>query len=202
MTTPDYTHLTLVVDRSGSMASDRDEAQAGINTLIAEQFALDGKLTVTVSQFDNEFDTVERMRDSTFTYELEPRGMTALLDAVGMEIVRTGEDLAALPEDERPGRVLLVVVTDGHENSSHEYTLDKVRDLLAVQQSQFAWEVQFLGADDSAWQGGALGVKTTRFSNDAAGKTAVFASMSHSLKAYRGAPAGAAFDMPDEVGSS
>lgn len=202
MTNPDYTHLTLVVDRSGSMASDRDEAQAGINTLIAEQFALDGKLTVTLSQFDNEFDTVERMRDSAFTYELEPRGMTALLDAVGMEIVRTGEDLAALPEDERPGRVLLVVVTDGHENSSHEYMLDSVRDLLGVQQSQFAWEVQFLGADDSAWQGGALGVKTTRFSNDAAGKTAVFESMSHSLKAYRGAPAGASFDMPGEVGSS
>ena len=202
MTNPDYTHLTLVVDRSGSMDTDREESQAGINMLIAEQFALDGKLTVTLSQFDNAFETVERMRDSAFSYELEPRGMTALLDAVGMELVRTGEDLAALAEDERPGRVLLVVVTDGHENSSHEYTLARVRDMLALQKVQFAWEVQFLGADDSAWQGGALGVRTTRFSNDAVGKTAVFEAMSHSLKAYRGAPAGTTFDMPDQVGSN
>ncbi|MEO6020680.1 MAG: VWA domain-containing protein [Knoellia sp.] len=203
MTNPDYTHVTLVVDRSGSMSADREESQAGINTLIAEQFALDGKLTVTLSQFDNTFETAERMRDSAFTYELEPRGMTALLDAVGMEVVRTGEDLAALPEFERPGRVLLVVVTDGHENSSHEYTLAQVRQQLDVQKSQFGWEVQFLGADDAVWQGAELGVKTTRFSNDAAGKTAVYAEMSASLKTYRGMPDnGGGFVMPDQVGSN
>lgn len=202
MTNPDHTHVTLVVDRSGSMGSLREEAQAGINTLLAEQFSLDGKLTVTLAQFDDRFDTVERMRDTVFTYELVPRGMTALLDAVGTEIVRTGEDLAALSEPERPGRVLLVVVTDGQENSSHEYSVDKVRDLLGVQKSQFGWEVRFLGADDSAWQGKALGVATTRFSGDAEGTSAAYASMSHSLRAYRDAPAGEAdFVMPDSVGS-
>ncbi|EAP98566.1 hypothetical protein JNB_00320 [Janibacter sp. HTCC2649] len=202
MTNPDYTHLTLVVDRSGSMAEDREESQAGINTFIGEQFALDGKFTVTLSQFDNAFETVERMRDSAFTYELEPRGMTALLDAVGMEIVRTGDDLAELPEAERPGRVLLVVVTDGHENSSHEYTLAQVRDLLAVQKSQFGWEVQFLGADDAVWQGSELGVKTTRFSNNAAGKTAVYQAMSTSLMTYRVGAPDADFTMPEEVGTN
>ncbi|KGN30511.1 hypothetical protein N802_06760 [Knoellia sinensis KCTC 19936] len=199
MTNPDYTHLTLVVDRSGSMDTDREEAQAGINTLLAEQFSLDGKLTVTLSQFDSAFETVERMRDTQFTYELVPRGMTALLDAVGMEVVRTGEDLAALPEGERPGRVLLVVVTDGQENSSHEYSLDKVRELLRVQREDFAWEVQFLGADDAAWQGASLGVRTTRFANTGKGKTAVFASMSASLATYRGAPPSGSFEMPEEV---
>lgn len=203
MTNADYTHVTLVVDRSGSMDSLREEAQAGINTLLAEQFSLDGKLTVTLAQFDDRFDTVERMRDTVFTYELVPRGMTALLDAVGAEVVRTGEDLAGLAEAERPGRVLLVVVTDGHENSSHEFSIEKVRDLLAVQKSQFGWEVQFLGADDSAWQGEALGVATTRFSGDAEGTSAAYAQMSHSLRAYRAAPASdAGFVMPDSVGSS
>jgi hypothetical protein len=163
---------------------------------------LDGKLTVTLSQFDNAFETVERMRDSAFTYELEPRGMTALLDAVGMEVVHTGEDLAALPEPERPSRVLLVIVTDGHENSSHEYTLARVRHQLDVQKSQFGWEVQFLGADDAVWQGAELGVRTTRFSNDAAGKTAVYAEMSASLKTFRGAPGKVGFAMPDQVGTN
>ena len=200
MTNLDYTHLTLVVDRSGSMAQDRVEAEAGINTLLTEQFAHDGKLTVTLTQFDDRFETVQRMSGEAFTYELEPRGMTALLDAVGAEVVRTGEDLAALPEADRPGRVLFVVVTDGHENSSHEYPLDRVRELLRVQKEQFGWEVQFLGADDAVWQGRELGVRTTKFANTGRGKTAVFESMSASMRTYRDAPQpDAGFVMPDEV---
>jgi hypothetical protein len=199
VTNADYTHLTLVVDRSGSMSSVQDEAQGGINALIAEQFALPGKLTLTLSQFDDAFDTVQRMGGSPFAYVLEPRGMTALFDAVGMEVVRTGEDLAGLPEDERPGRVLLVVVTDGHENSSHEYTVEKVRSMLSVQREQFGWEIRFLGADDAAWQGEALGVGTTRYANTASGNRAVYASMSGSMRAYRDAPVGAALEMPDVI---
>ena len=64
MTNADYTHLTLVVDRSGSMRSVQEEAQSGINALVAEQFALPGTLTVTLSQFDDAFDTVARMSGS------------------------------------------------------------------------------------------------------------------------------------------
>ena len=180
MTNADYTHLTLVVDRSGSMRSVQEEAQSGINALVAEQFALPGKLTVTLSQFDDAFDTVARMSGTAFDFELKPRGMTALFDAVGMEVARTGEDLAALPEVERPGRVLLVVVTDGHENSSHEYTVDRVRSMLTVQRDQYGWEVRFLGAGagDAAWQGEKLGVGTTRYANTASGNLAVFRTMS------------------------
>ena len=199
MTNIDYTHLTLVVDRSGSMSSVQEEAQGGINSLVAEQFAHPGKLTVTVSQFDDAFETVQRLSCEPFMYSLEPRGMTALLDAVGMEVVRTGQDLAALPEEERPGRVLLVVVTDGEENSSHEYTVAQVRSLLTVQREQYGWEVRFLGADDAAWQGEALGVGTTRYANTAAGNQAVFASMSGSITAFRDAPIGQALQMPDEI---
>jgi hypothetical protein len=84
LTNADYTHLTLVVDRSGSMRAVREEAQGGINALVAEQFALPGKLTVMLSQFDNTFDTVQRMSEGPFEFELQLRGMTALLDAVGV----------------------------------------------------------------------------------------------------------------------
>lgn len=201
MTNPEYTHLTLVVDRSGSMAEVCDEAQNGINALIADQFALDGKLTVTLAQFDNAFETVARMSAEPFAFSLVPRGMTALLDAVGMEVQRTGEDLASLPENERPGRVLLVVVTDGHENSSHEYTIERVRSMLALQKEKYGWEVQFLGADDAAWQGESLGVATTRYANTGAGNAAVFASVSDSMTAFRGAPPSAGFTMPEEITS-
>lgn len=199
MTNANYTHLTLVVDRSGSMSSVQREAQNGINALIAEQFKIDGQLTVSLSQFDDRVESVRRMSAEAFEFSLQPRGMTALLDAVGMEIVRTGEDLAALPEDERPGKVLLVVVTDGHENASHEYTLERVRSMLGTQRNQSDWETRFLGADEAAWQGEALGVGTTRYANTAAGNLAVFASLSGSLTAYRGAPLGDGFRMAGDV---
>lgn len=181
------------------MTDVRDEAQGGINALIAEQFALPGLLTVTLSQFNDAFDTVQRMGSDAFAYDLEPRGMTALLDAVGIEVTRTGQDLAALPEEQRPGRVLLVVVTDGYENSSHEYTVEKVRSMLTMQRELYGWEVRFLGADDAAWQGAALGVGTTRYANTAAGNLAVFASMSGSMRAHRDASVGQALEMPDEI---
>ena len=90
MTNSNYTHLALVVDRSGSMADIADDAQGGINTLIKEQFAEDGKLTVTLSDFDDQFTDVVRMSGKAFEYKLSPRGSTALLDAVGKEIARTG----------------------------------------------------------------------------------------------------------------
>ncbi|MDP2288489.1 MAG: hypothetical protein Q8M73_07985 [Actinomycetota bacterium] len=106
MTEANYSHVTLVIDRSGSMQDLCAEAQAGINTLLRDQFALPGKLTVTLVQFDDRIDTVTRMSTDAFGYELEPRGMTKLLDAVGGEIGRTGKDLAALDDAERPARVV------------------------------------------------------------------------------------------------
>ena len=108
MSNPDYTHLSLIVDRSGSMQSVQDDAQGGINTLLSEQYKLPGKFTLTLSEFDDQFNTVARMSEEPVQYILIPRGMTALLDAVGMEIVRTGEDLAKLEEHDRPARVLVV----------------------------------------------------------------------------------------------
>ncbi len=86
----------------GSKGSVQEEAQGGINALIAEQFALPGKLTVTLSQFDDAFDTVARMSERPFDFELEPRGMTALFDAAGMEVVRTGEVTGPRPRTTAP----------------------------------------------------------------------------------------------------
>ncbi len=54
-----------------------------------------------------------------------PRGSTALLDAQGRTIVELGRELAALPETERPSKVIVVTLTDGLENASKEYNLDR-----------------------------------------------------------------------------
>lgn len=198
----DYTHITLVVDRSGSMNAVQEDAQGGINTLLEEQFALDGKLTVTLVQFDTSVDTVKRLANEKFTYELQPRGMTALLDAVGLEIIKTGRDLALMKEKDRPAKVLFVVVTDGEENSSREYTIEKVKELTENQKSRYNWDFQFIGADQAAWAGRSLGMNTTQYVNTGIGNHTLYATLNNSATAYRSAVIGTAFAMADSVGET
>ncbi|MDD2857956.1 MAG: VWA domain-containing protein [Candidatus Nanopelagicales bacterium] len=200
MTNSTYTHLTLVVDRSGSMEALKDEAQSGITAMLADQFAQPGRLTVNLVEFDDRIDVVARMADAAFAYALEPRGMTRLLDAVGQEIHQTGADLAALSEAERPARVVFAVVTDGEENSSHEFSIAQVRTLVERQRTQFSWQFQFLGAGESAWQGADLGMRTSRTVNSKRGEQRKYAVLNDALNDYRNADlAMAAMAMPDVI---
>ena len=200
MTNADYTHLTLLVDRSGSMDAVRSDAQGGINELLAKQFALPGTLTVTLVEFDSEIDTVVRMGTGPIDYTLEPRGMTCLLDAAGIEIKHTGADLAALSEGDRPGRVLFVVVTDGQENSSTEYGFEQVRALVEEQSTAYGWAFQFIGADDAAWQGESMGMKSSKYKGSGKGTRSAYNSIDAAMRSYRAAPAPmAAFSMPDDI---
>lgn len=200
MTNADYTHLTLLVDRSGSMESVRSDAQGGINELLAKQFALPGKLTVTLVEFDTDIDTVVRMASEPVDYTLTPRGMTRLLDAAGLEIKATGADLEALAEDERPARVLFVVVTDGQENSSVEYTFAQVRALVEEQGTKYNWAFQFIGADDAAWQGESMGMKSSKYKASAKGTRSAYQAVSGAMMDYRAAaPLMAAFDLAEDI---
>ena len=151
MTDPNYTALLLVIDRSGSMIAIRDAMVDALNRLLAEQSALDGLLTVDVVIFDGVIEHTHTMADArTVRIELEPRGGTALMDALGASIQIFGQQLAALPEPARPDTVQVIIVTDGHENSSREYDHDMVRDLITQQTEQYDWDFVFLGANQDA----------------------------------------------------
>jgi hypothetical protein len=157
----DLTDITLVVDRSGSMESIRSDAQGGVNALIADQAKLAGEAVLTLVQFDTAYEFVHRAVPvrQVPPYALVPRGNTALLDAVGRAIVETGERLAAIPEVDRPGLVVFVVMTDGHENASREFTAAAVRELIERQRAVYAWQFTFLGANQDAFaSAGALGI--------------------------------------------
>jgi hypothetical protein len=200
VTNSNYTHLALVVDRSGSMADIKDDAQGGINTLITEQFQEDGQLTITLSEFDDHFDDVTRMSGKPFTYKLSPRGSTALLDAVGKEITRTSQELDALPAALRPGKVLFVVVTDGQENASNEFTLAAVRASIETQRKDHNWTFQFIGAEETAWQGREMGMNSASFKRSDKGQRGAYKSMNDSMKSYRkGDKPGIGFVMPEEI---
>lgn len=157
----DLTDITLVVDRSGSMSSCQDDAEGGINTFIAEQKKVDGEATLTLVQFDTVYDFVHSgmpIQDVP-EYRLVPRGMTALLDAVGRAINEAGDRLEKMSDAERPGCVVFVIVTDGHENSSREFRHDQVREMIERQRSQYNWQFTFLGADETAFAvGAAMGI--------------------------------------------
>ncbi len=157
MTDSNYTAIAIVADRSGSMSSIKADAEGGINNFVEEQAVLPGKCTVRIDEFDSQFNSFIKSTDVNRVpeYKLVPRGSTALLDAMGRTIVEFGEELAALPEDERPANVIVVVVTDGEENSSKEWTADRVKELIKQQEEQWNWKFVFLAANQDAIATGA-----------------------------------------------
>lgn len=175
MTDKDLTHIYFLLDRSGSMQSIKDDTEGGFNAFIAEQRAQGGRCTVTLAQFDNEYEEVYRdvpVADVP-PLHLAPRGSTALLDSIGRLVTTTGDHLARLPEDERPGVVIVGIMTDGHENASHEWSHSAVKALIEQQTRDYAWQFLYMGADQDAIEVGAsIGVAAANAMTYSRGKVA------------------------------
>ncbi len=162
------TDITLVVDRSGSMATIKEDAEGGVNTFVTEQAKESGEALVTLLQFDTEYEFLHKGMPirQVPKYELVPRGMTALLDAVGRAINETSERLLKMAEQDRPGLVIFVVVTDGHENSSKEFSKDQLKEMIERQQKEYDWHFTFLGANQDAFaEAGGMGIHAAGVAN-------------------------------------
>lgn len=200
-----YTHLSLVVDRSGSMQGIHTDAAGGINALIKEQAAVEGQITVTLYQFDDRYEKVfgPILACDSPTYVLSPRGMTALLDATGKAITETGEFLSTLSEDKRPDRVVFVIVTDGYENASKEFTKDKVKALIETQTKQWNWEFVYLAANIDAFsEAGQLGVSAfTQYKSTPQSTRSAYAGVSSAMSSARagGQSISVSDNLPSEV---
>ena len=161
MTRADLTHLYFLLDRSGSMQSIKADTEGGFAAFIAEQRKAAGECRVTLAQFDNEYELVyaDRPLADVPALVLQPRGSTALLDAMGRTVTDAGNRLAAMPEGERPGTVIVAIMTDGMENASQEWTHPAVKALVEQQTAQYGWQFLYMGADQDAIEVGAgLGV--------------------------------------------
>lgn len=164
----DLTDITLVVDRSGSMEQVREDAEGGVNSFIAQQAKEPGEALLTLVQFDTEYDFIHKGTPISQVpkYELVPRGRTALLDAVGRAINETGERLAKMDEQDRPGLVVFVVMTDGLENSSQEFSKTNVKEMIERQQEKYNWHFTFLGANQDAFaEAGSMGIHAAGAAN-------------------------------------
>lgn len=186
-----YTDLTLIIDRSGSMQSIAKDMEGGFSTFLTKEKKSGDETKVSIVYFD---DIIEQDVQSADIKDINgikivPRGSTALLDAVGQTVVKTGERLAAIPEDERPNRVLVYIITDGQENASKEYSLEQIREKIVHQREQYAWDFVFLGANiDSFGVGGNLGVcraSTANFDSTHDGVAAMWMSNSVSFDGYK-----------------
>ena len=169
----DITDITLVVDRSGSMQERREDAEGGVNAFIQDQAKEPESTTLTLVQFDTEYEILHRgvPIGDVPDYRLEPRGMTALLDAVGRAINETGIRLSELEEADRPGLVIFVITTDGLENSSAEFSKAQIKEMIEHQQSKYDWHFTFLGANQDAFaEAGAMGMKAGGVANIAMDK--------------------------------
>jgi hypothetical protein len=182
----DTTLLVLVVDRSGSMESIREDMEGGIKTLLEEQGKEEGTCLVTLAQFDTEYELVaEGVPVAELEpYHLVPRGSTALLDAIGRTIGQVKGRLDTLDPVQRPGHVLVAVITDGMENSSREWSRMQVMDSVKARIAE-GWDFTFLGANQDAIQeGGRLGVdadSSLTYEGSARGTAQAFSAMSTSM---------------------
>ena len=151
------TEIVVVLDRSGSMHSIREDIIGGFNTFLKEQKEVPGKARLTLVQFDHEYkvvysgvdiQNVEPLTEKSFI----PRGSTALYDAVGLTMSQTGERLSQLEKSKRPEKVLFVIITDGYENSSSEWAGSKISEMIDHQRSKYNWEFMFFGANQDAFK--------------------------------------------------
>lgn len=163
-----YTDITVVLDRSGSMSSIRNDMIGGFNEFIKEQrLTTDiAKVNITLYRFDDVFETVYQeqnvnselvfLNEANFT----PRGGTALLEAIGRAISLTGDRLRRMPESERPDKVVFMIITDGHENSSGiEFSYARISEMIKHQTEKYAWNFTFLGANqDAIAAAGSIGI--------------------------------------------
>jgi hypothetical protein len=152
---PHLTEIAYILDRSASMQPMLEAAVAAFNDFIHSQLDVPGDARLTLVQFDDAYEVpvaAKPLQDvpplTAATYH--PRGGTALLDAIGRTVQETDRRISDLPEDERPGKVILAIFTDGEENASRVYSARHISDLIRLYRDQKGWEFLFLAANQDA----------------------------------------------------
>lgn len=177
--------IVVVVDRSGSMSTIKQDAIGGFNTFLADQKKVKGAANLTLILFDHEYlvpveakpvKEVEPLTDQTYV----PRGMTAMNDAIGRAL--------SMLEAKAPKKAIVCILTDGQENSSKEFTTEQAKAKIKAAEAR-GWQVTYLSADANAFaNGAALGINASlvrSFTANSAGTQSAYANLSATTTAYR-----------------
>jgi uncharacterized protein YegL len=161
------TEIIFVIDKSGSMSHLTNDTIGGFNGFIASQKALEGKATLTTVLFDTTWKLLHDGADIQEVTEMTSTdyvagGGTAMLDAIG-DIINRVQDRHDELGAEKPEKVLLIITTDGEENSSRKFTKNQIEKMIKHQTNGHGWEVMFLGANmDAVKEAEGIGIATNR----------------------------------------
>lgn len=209
------TEIVFILDRSGSMSGLESDTIGGYNSMIEKQKKEEGEALISTVLFDGQTDV---LHDRVPLDKISPitekeyyvRGSTALLDAVGGAIRHIGNVHKYAREEDVPEKTLFIITTDGMENSSRQYSYDKVKKMIEKQKEKYHWEFIFLGANiDAVGVADRFGVDrqhAVRYECDSAGTALNFQVMNKMVSCARGAKSARAMneafcseEMLDEV---
>lgn len=189
-----YTQIIVVLDRSGSMELIKNDTIGGFNTFLEEQKKIKGKAKMSLILFDDQYEVVfvnkdikevKKLDDNTFV----PRGWTALLDAVGKTINENHGLINSKKGKDKPEKVVFVIITDGQENNSKEYTKESVFKMINEMKTNENWKFMFLGANqDAINEAGQYGIdagSSLTYSADSKGVQSSYNAMSDKISSYR-----------------
>lgn len=189
-----HTELVFILDRSGSMSGLEKDTLGGFNAMLKKQKELEGECRITTVLFDNQMQllhdrldiqAVEMLKDKDY----QVGGSTALLDAIGSTINKIGNVQKQSTSEHRASKVLFVIITDGEENASREFSSQRIKKMIEHQMNKYHWEFIFLGANiDAVKTSMAYGIRPERTQNyhaDASGVDLNFKVMSETVTSFR-----------------
>lgn len=188
------TELAFILDKSGSMAGLEADTIGGYNSMLGKQKAIEGECRITTVLFDNNYallhDRIDIRAVSPITEkEYQVGGTTALLDAIGRTIHKIGNAQKHTADEDRAEKVMVVIITDGEENASREYSAERIKKLIEHQKKRYGWEFIFLGANiDAVDTAGRFGISPDRAQNyhaDQEGIELNFRVMSEAVASFR-----------------
>ncbi|NLL67602.1 MAG: VWA domain-containing protein, partial [Clostridiaceae bacterium] len=188
------TELVFILDKSGSMGGLESDTIGGYNAMLEKQKAVEDECRMTTVLFDNNYELLHDRIDIKAVSAIAEKeyfvgGSTALIDAIGRTIHKIGNAQKHTAEDYRAEKVMFVIITDGEENSSREYSSEKVKKMIQHQKSKYGWEFIFLGANiDAVETAKRFGIAPNRAQNyhaDSEGVELNFRVMSDTIAKFR-----------------
>lgn len=169
MSKGNYINLVFVIDSSGSMYGSTNDVIGGFkSTIEGQKKEKDGKCTVSLFTFNGDVKEVYLGKDVNEVNDIEyfANGMTAMNDGIGTAIDKVGVWLNDMKEEDRPSKTLVVIMTDGAENASKEYSFNRIKEMIKHQEEKYNWTFMYMGTDITSMEDvKKLGIKMSSFSS-------------------------------------